>query len=300
MKQLYQTLPILLTIGVFGCSTNEETVPQKSTNSTNTAVSSKSVVSLEGNDGFVSQLTANAPVLNVAMTGDIPPFSFQDDYGNMQGSDVDAIRAIGEEQGFKVDFHKESQQNMIASVESGEHDLALSGIAYSDERATKYGLSDSYFFNPGAIMYTNSNLNIKSLEDVQGLRVGVLEGTGKEAVLMQMPSVELVSTPTSYLSYEKLIRDEIDVVVDDYPTLKYLAKNHPEYKVTVVPYETLDTPSAQQVMVMAKGNTDLRNNINEGISKLKARGAFEEIEARWLNITDSAAETVSTNTEQAN
>ncbi len=297
MKQLYRTLPILLTVGMFGCGNSNTATPQEDASSTDTAAPSDSIAPSESKDSFVSQLPASAPVLKVAMTGDIPPFSFQDDYGNMQGSDVDSIRAIGEEQGFKVEFHKENQKTMLTSVASGERDLALSGIAYSDERATNYGLSGSYFFNPGAIMYTDSSLNIKSLDDVKGLRVGVLEGTGKEAVLQQMADVELISTPTSYLSYEKLIRDEIDVIVDDYPTLKYLAKNHPEYKVTIVPYETIDNQSAQQIMVMAKGNTELINNVNEGISKLKANGRLKEIEERWLGETVATPETGSITTE---
>lgn len=272
MKQLYRVLPIAISVGLLGCGNS----------STPKADTPLAGVSLEDKDEFVSQLPADAPVLKVAMTGDIPPFSFQDDYGNMQGFDVDSIRAIGEAQGFKVDIYKEDQAAMFASVETGNRDLALSGIAYSEERATKYGLSNSYFFNPGAIMYTDNKWDIKSLEDIKGLRVGVLENTGKQAALEQMPSVDLQPALTSFLSYEKLIRGEIDAIVDDLPTLQYTAKIHPEYKVTIVPYETIDTPSAQQVIVMAKGNTPLVNQVNEGISKLKANGELKEIEERWL------------------
>ena len=43
----------------------------------------------------------------------------------MQGTDVDSIRAIGEEQGFKVEFYKETWQDMFDSVETGKNRNSL-------------------------------------------------------------------------------------------------------------------------------------------------------------------------------
>lgn len=280
MKQLYQILPFVLGVGLLGCSNSDDPTTQESADADTTPVTSNE-------NEFVSQLPDDAPVIKVAMTGDIPPFSFQDDYGNMQGTDVDSIRAIGEEQGFKVELYKEDWENLMSSVASGERDLALSGIAYSDERAQNYSLSDSYYRNLGAVMYSDETLNIKSLDDLQGLRVGVLSGTGKEATLQKMEGVELFSAPTSYLSYERLVRGEVDAVVDDLPTLQYTARNYPEYKVTIVAYQDENAKTAQQVMVMAKDNTELLKTVNEGISKLKANNTFDEIEARWLDVAET-------------
>ena len=73
-------------VGLFGCSNDKP-------------VSQEAVVTKESKikEDFVSKLPDTAPTLKVALTGDFPPFSFQDDYGNLQGVDVDSIRAIGEE-----------------------------------------------------------------------------------------------------------------------------------------------------------------------------------------------------------
>ncbi len=273
MKQLYRVLPFVLSVGLFGC--NNSTTPQESA-----AVTEE--VEVE-EDKFVSKLPDSAPTLKVAMTGDLPPFSYQDDFGNMQGTDVDSIRAIGEEQGFKVEFYKETWQGLFDSVSSGSRDIAVSGIAYKEDRDAKYGLSIPYFFNPSAIMYSDSDLKIKGLNDLKGLRVGALEGSRQAELLKDMGSdIELTTVATSFLSYENLVQDEIDAVVDDMHILQYTARTHPEFKVTIVPYENADTPSAQQVVLMAKGNKELINNVNEGIKKLKERGTFKEIEQRWL------------------
>ena len=286
MKLLYRVLPVILSVGLFGCGNS----------STQDNASASGTTVTEHKDNFVSKLPDTAPTLKVAMTGDLPPFSFQDDYGNMQGTDVDSIRAIGEEQGFKVEFYKESWQDMFDSVESGKRDLAISGISYKDDRAIRYGLSTPYFFNPATIMYLEGKFDIKDLNDIKGLKTGTLEGSKEEDTLKEMgSSVELVSRSTAFLAYQDLVQGNTDVFLYDMPVLQYIIKGYPEHKVKIVPYEAADAPSAQQVVLMAKENTKLIKSVNEGITKLKAKGTFKEIEEKWLGATEPATKSTSNN-----
>ncbi len=291
MMQLYRVLPMVLSVGLFGCG-NSST--QENANATGTPAT-------ETKDSFVSKLPATAPTLKVATTGTMPPFSFQDDYGNMQGIDIDSIRAIGEEQGFKVEFYKETWQNMFDSVASGGRDLAISGISYKDDRAEKYGLSTPYFFNPSSIMYAKSNMTINGIESLQGMNVAAMEGSKQEDQLKAMGTYNQMTTKaTAFLLYEDLVQGKVDAILHDLPILQYTAKNHPEYDVTIVPYEGEDNPSAQQVILMAKGNNTLINQVNEGIAKLEAKGTFKEIEARWLGAGTSADTSAADTTTQLN
>lgn len=290
MKQLYHVLPIVLTVGLFGCGNS---TPQENSSTTTAPTTT------ENKDSFTSKLPDSAPIVKVATTGTMPPFSFQDDYGNMQGIDVDSIRAIGEEQGFKVEFYKETWQNMFDTVESGGRDLAISGISYKDDRNTRYGLSQPYFFNPSAMMYAEGKLNAKSLQDLKNSRIGAMEGAKPVDQLNELGGYEdnLTTNTTAYLLYEDLVQDRVDVILHDMPILQYTAKNYPEYKVTIVPYEGEDNPSAQQVILMAKENTQLIDTVNEGINKLKAKGTFKEIEEKWLGSTEPATDSEPVSTQ---
>lgn len=287
MMQLYRALPILLSVGLFGCGNSP----------TQESASAAGTSATENKDSFVSKLPDTAPVVKVATTGTMPPFSFQDDYGNMQGIDIDSIRAIGEEQGFKVEFYKETWQEMFDSVESGSRDLAISGISYKDERAEKYGLSVPYFFNPAAIMYAKDDMTVNSLEDLQGKNISAMEGSKSFDQAEQMGKYSNLTTrTTAFLLYEDLMQGKVDAILHDLPILQYTAKNHPEYDVKIVSYEGEDNPSAQQVILMAKGNTKLINQVNEGIAKLKNEGTFKEIEGRWLGENVSTAKSASDTT----
>lgn len=290
MKQLYRVLPIVLSVGLFGCGNS----------ATQSDSTSASKAGSENKEAFVSQLPDTAPTIKVATTGTMPPFSFQDDYGNMQGIDIDSIRAIGEAQGFKVEFYKETWQNMFDSVASGGRDLAISGISYKDDRAEKYGLSAPYFFNPSSIMYAKSKVKINGIEDLQGMRVAAMEGSKQDDQLREMGKYsEMTTETTAFLLYEDLMQGKVDFILHDLPILQYTAKNYPEYDVTIVPYEGEDNPSAQQVILMAKGNAKLIKTVNEGITKLKDKGTFKEIEQKWLGGTAPATNS-NTSNQQTN
>ena len=151
-------------------------------------------------------------------------------------------------------------------------------------------------------MYAKSNVTINDIQDLQGMHVAAMEGSKQEDQLNAMGKYsDMTTRSTAYLLYEDLMQGKVDVILHDLPILQFTAKNHPEYDVTIVPYEGQDNPSAQQVILMAKGNDELINNVNEGIAKLKQKGTFKEIETRWLGGTEPADNSASdTTTTQLN
>lgn len=280
MKKLFSISCLALAVGLAGCG-NNATSTQNSTQSTSDTTASTAPSTA---NQYVSPLPDTAPVVKVATTGTQPPFSYQDEYGTMVGIDIDAIRAIGEDAGFKVEFYQEPWQNVFPSVVAGHRDLAISGISYSDQRATDFLLSDSYLFVPSAIMYKDANLNIKQLSDLKGLRFGGMKDAKQinDVIASGTPNVDITATKTVYLAYEKLIRGEVDAIAEDIQWLQYTAQQYPEYKVHIVPYEDENSPPANQVIMMKKDNTELANKINASIAKLKASGKFQEIEQKYL------------------
>ncbi|MFB2587298.1 substrate-binding periplasmic protein [Acinetobacter sp. c1-l78] len=231
---------------------------------------------------FVSKLPANAPVYKVATTGKQPPFTYLDEYGNLMGMDIDIIRAIGEEQGFKVEFEVLPWPMVFPSVVDGKNDLAVSGISYNDERNEKYSLSKQYLFVPSAIMVKDSN--IKSLADLAGKRFTCMTAAKQcNDISKAVPTATVNDEATTYLSFAALAQGRTDAIGEDMQLLQYFAKKHPDQKVHIIPYETEKDLPAQQIIMAAKGRTELINKVNEGIDKLTASGKIKEIEKKWLD-----------------
>lgn len=278
-----------------GCSNAEKTAD---TAKTAAPESSVTTISDKHTDSFKSNLPATAPTIKVATTGTMPPFSTQDSKGNLIGFDIDVIRAVGEVEGFKVEFVKSPWQTLFKTVDDYKADIALSGISYKPERAEKYNLSKSYFYNPSAIMYKNPQLNIKGIADLKGLRVGGMKGTKQIDTVKEANVTDKVTeTSTTYLLFQELANDRVDAIVQDYPLLKDTANNHPSIKVSIVPYENRNDPNAQQIMLMKKGNDKLLAQLNEGIDKITADGTLKKIEDKWqITVTDDMTANVASST----
>lgn len=279
------------TVSLLTACGSAESVPENESNTNQQASVSKKITTQDFSnvqtDNYVSPLPDGAPVYTVAMTGTTPPFSYQNDYGVMMGIDVDVIRAIGEEQGFKVKFHKAfSWSDMLESTETDKTDLAMSGISYRDERAEKYSLSEAYFFNPAAIAYIDPKVKVKSLNELEGQRIAAIKNsTSVEfAESVKNAKVSLVDTP--YLAYENLIQNNVDATVYDLPVWKHYAKQIPEYDVSIEAIEDKSNKGSYAVIMASKNNAQLIETVNEGLEKIKAQGKVEEIRHKWLDIED--------------
>ena len=74
-------------------------------------------------------------VLKVGVNADFAPFEFQDENGKeYQGFDMDLIRAVGEEMGYKVEINNVNFDGLIPALEAGNIDVCISGMTINEER----------------------------------------------------------------------------------------------------------------------------------------------------------------------
>lgn len=286
MKIFYQTtLTAICGVGLFcltacnGTETVNEPKPsQPSVEKTAEAGSEPMKLA----EPLVSKLPEHSPTYKVITTGSMPPFSFYNEKGELMGLDIDAVQAIAEAGGFKVQFYTHPWQGIFDTVESGKYDLSASGISYTDERAKTYGLSKRYFFNPSAIMVKASLPNVKKFLDIKNLRIAGMKESKQLAQANTIGATSMTGYDTTFLAFKALVQDKEDVVLQDEPFLRYTAKQYPEQKINIIPYEDAKEPSAQQIILMKKDNKNLINQVNKGIDTVLNNGEMKKIEEKWL------------------
>lgn len=260
-------LALICALGLIGCN---EQQPQEQAVSQSTQTNEST--------GFVSKLPADAPVIKVAMTGLGAPFSYKDSEGFIEGADVDIIRGIGELEGFKVDIIPESWANIFDKTEEGVYDATIAGISWTPERASRYGLSDGYVFNPASFIYkADSAVHPKTIEDLVGLRVGVLQNSKHEKLIENQEGINKVITESGFESLKNLARGDIDVYIHDNINLRQKQAGYADYNFEITSFEDEAEKSAYLVIVTQKDNQELLNKLNDGIAKLKAEGKIDEI-----------------------
>ena len=96
------------------------------------------------------------------------PFEFQDVNGEFVGIDMDLLKAIAEDQGFKYEIKPLGFNAAVQALEAKQVDAVIAGMSITEERALKFDFSDPYF-DSGVIMAVDEdNESVSSYEDLKG------------------------------------------------------------------------------------------------------------------------------------
>lgn len=274
MKQLYKILPIILSVGLFGCG--------NPSNQSDTSLANKAEV--ENKEKFVSKLPDTAPTVKVGTEANYAPYEFKDEYGNVTGFDIELMKYIGENQGFKVEVYNDPWEGLFDNLDSKSRDIVAAGLTYSSDRANKYLLSDAYAPLPTSLVYLDDSLNIKSLNDLSNLRIGVLNNSEPYEYFLQgnYKVGALEPYPTTFAAVEAMAQDKVDAVVDDSGVLRYTLNDLPSLQPRYFDYESIRADGARKVFLIDKNQPDLLKKVNKGLKELKTDGTYAKLTTKWF------------------
>ena len=126
---------------------------------------------------------ASKGTVNVASDIPFAPMEMFDADQHPTGFDYDLSQALGQKLGLRFDFQEQSFDTMIPSLQSGKHDIIISGMNDTKERENSLDFVD-YFHGGMAIMVLKGNPHhISTLLDLCGQTVSVQKATTQADLL---------------------------------------------------------------------------------------------------------------------
>lgn len=231
--------------------------------------------------GFFSLSTsAGEPVLTAGMDAAYPPFGSQDSKTREYiGFDVDVIRAIGKNAGFKVVVKNLAFDGLIPALKTGNIDIAINDITISEERAKSVDFSHRYYIAGLGVVVNADNHAIKSAKDLEGKRLAASIGSTGEIAAKAVPNARVRVFNELNECYLELRNRGVDAVINDIPTNDYYVAKAGKGKVKTVPV-ALSTEDLG--IAVKKGNTELLERINRGLTTIKQNGEFARIYKKWF------------------
>lgn len=204
-----------------------------------------------------------------------PPFVYANTENKYVGIDLDLLRAIAKEEGFKVKIRPVGFNAAVQSVSAGQADGMIAGMSITEERKQKFDFSDPYY-SAGIVMAVKDGSGIKDLSELKGKKVAVKTGTaGADYAnsLKDKYGFEIVTFDDSDGVYNDVINGNSAACFEDSAVMYYAIKNGLDLKVVTKPANTTETGFA-----VKKGqNQELLKMFNEGLAKLKANGEYDKI-----------------------
>lgn len=219
-------------------------------------------------------------VLRIGTNADFAPFEFQDENGSTeyQGFDMDLIRAIAKEMGYKADIQNVNFDGLIPAMESGNIDIIASGMTINDERKNQVDFADPYYTSGLTIVVPNGS-DIKGFADLQGKRIAVQIGTTSHEEAQKIEGAEVKALNSSADTFMELKAGNVDAVINDLPVNDYYI--HKTGATDVTRLEEKLT-SEEYGFAMKKGNTELQEKVNAALKTLKENGEYDKIYEKWF------------------
>ena len=221
----------------------------------------------------------NKGTLTVALNPHFAPFEFktiQDGKDTIAGADIEIAKAIGDELGVKVKFSEMSFDNVLASVQSGKADIAISGISATKERQKIFDFSDTYYDSETVLLVKKdaTEKTYKQISDFSKKSIAVQKGSIQENIAKaNLSDANVVSLAPPGEAINELKSGQVEGVVLEKAIAKGYVDQNSDLTMSDIALKS-DSNDAYAV-AMPKGSDDLKAKVNKIIAKLKKEGKID-------------------------
>lgn len=228
----------------------------------------------------------------VALNPEFAPFEFKtlvDGKDTIVGADIEIAKAIGEELGVKVKFSSMSFNNVLASLQSGKADIAISGISATPERKKAYNFSEPYYESENVVLIKKTDLDkYTKTTSLDGLSVGTQKGTIQETVASeQLEGSKVVALTQNGEMINELKNGQIQAVVLEKPIAEGYVANNDDLTISNITLKNDDADA--YAVALPKDDDKLTKKVNKVINDLKDSGKIDQFvqDAYALSTSDS-------------
>lgn len=219
--------------------------------------------------------------LKVAMELAYPPFETKDDAGEPAGISVDFMRDFGEAYGYDVVIENTAWDGLIPSLQTGKADCVISSMTITEEREETVDFSEPYAKAQLAILASSSS-GISSIDDLNqsGRTVAVKTGsTGDVYATKNLTEATVMRMTDESACVTEVVQGRADGFIYDQLTVYRNHEANPD--VTDAVYIPFQDPEWWGIAV-AKGDTELLDELNAFIEQSKSDGEFDRLTERYL------------------
>ncbi len=209
--------------------------------------------------------------LTIATSPDFPNFEYM--YGKeFAGIDMDIIRAICNDLGYKPEFKNVIFGGIVTGVSEGKYDVGASGISYDPERAKSVLYSDMYISSSQVVLTKTEVILVE--EQLEGKKLGVQLGTTGDLYVTDYYAADKITRYNTYSdAVQSLINGKIDCLVMDEGPAKVFAENNN----LILNDPDLSADKDEYGFIFKLDNKSLQEEFNKSIAKLTADGTIEKI-----------------------
>lgn len=220
---------------------------------------------------------SNKNELVMATNAEFPPYEYHEGDA-IVGIDVEICKAIAEEMGKTLVIEDMQFDSVITSVQTGKADLGAAGLTVTEDRLKNINFSESYA-TAAQVIIVPTGSDIASPDDLEGKRIGVQLGTTGDIYAEDIADATIERYNKGFEAVQALLQGKIDAVIIDNEPAKVYVEQNPDTLIVVDEAFTYE----EYAIAISKENTQLLDDVNAAIKKLKESGKLDEIVNKYIS-----------------
>lgn len=221
----------------------------------------------------------DAHQLIMGCSADYPPFEFRKN-GELVGVEVDIAKAVSQRLGYELEIQDMHFNSLIAALNSGTIDFAMSAMTVTEERKKHVDFSENYYVPKFSVLYRKGSEPISEVGQLAGKRVGVQLGTTME-MFVKGKAKELVDMSIKSLSkngelIQELKTDRLDAIVIEASQTEHFVKANED-----LDHSILKDAAGEGYAVAFPQGSKIRGEFERALVELKESGELEAIFKKW-------------------
>lgn len=235
-------------------------------------------------------------VLHVGTNPEFAPFEYVDDEGNIAGIDVDIINEVAKDLGMTVEMEAMEFDALVPSLVSGKLDATIAGMTITEERKQSVLFSDPYF-NSTQVVILPVDSEIKTMEDLNGKRIGVQLGTtGDLLVTDTFTDADISRYNKGMDAAMDIVNGRLDaVVIDTLPARQFVASIE---GLEVHDDILTDVEVESYGIAIPMGQDELLEKINASLKRMQEDGTMDAILLKYSDDEEETTEETAETTEE--
>ena len=264
-KLICMGLAALMILGMAGCGSSA------GNSGTTDKAAESTTVAEEPGETFV-----------VGFDQDFPPMGFVSDDGGYTGFDIELAEKAAEIMGMEFVPQPIAWDSKDAELKAGNIDCIWNGFTIQG-REDNYTWTEPYLKN-SQVFVVKKDSGISSPDDLAGKIVGVQVDSSAEAALNENTELSSTFEMQTFSDYNvglnELASGSVDAVAMDIVVAEYqLQQRSDGDELEILDYTIADE---EYGVGFLKGNTELRDMVQDALYEMKDNGTLAEISTKWF------------------
>lgn len=235
---------------------------------------------------FTTKLVAADPPLKVALDGTFAPHAMPKLDGGVEGFNVDLANEIGRRLGREMDITAAQWSGLLPALQAGTYDFIVAPTTMTDERAKNLLFTEGYLNTDYQFLVRKGTPEIKSLDEFKDKVISVNKGSAYDKWARGMADkigwkVESYGTNTD--AVQAVLSGRAFANVAGNTVIAWAAKKNPQLQLSY-----LHSTGRMFSMPFRKGDTEMRNKVENVIECMKLDGTMTKLSEKWFGVTPAA------------